>query len=96
MTTPLKGLFGVMLKFPSLPAVRRQTSWDSDCPWDHRGQIHSVVRVGDLNPGLRTAFKSTTLTTEPCCLTIYHKSITLSRLDCFLRRMGWHKPFKQC
>ena len=22
------------------------------CPWDHRGQIHSVVWVGDLNPGL--------------------------------------------
>ena len=22
------------------------------CPWDHRGQFHSVVQVGDSNPGL--------------------------------------------
>ena len=68
MTTPLKGLFSVfsvILKLPSLPV--KNPNWQKAhqlaiykawriCPWDHRGQIHSLVRIGDLNPGLRIPF----------------------------------------
>ena len=53
MTTPLKGLFRVMLKSdPQLRILtgrtRRQTSWLFTKRGefaDHRGQIHSVVRA---------------------------------------------------
>ena len=76
MTTLLKGHFSVMLKSPSLP-VKNLNWWEANqlaiyqawwiCPWDLRGQIHSVVRVRDLNLGL-SVFKPSTLTTEPHCL----------------------------
>ena len=63
MITPLKGLFNIILKSPFLSQLRvptgmRQTSWlftkrSEFAPGImHRGQIHSVARVGDLNPGL--------------------------------------------
>ena len=61
MTTLLKGLFSIILKSPSLPVKNPNwLEWNQLAiykewwfsPWNYWGQIHSVVRVGDLSPGL--------------------------------------------
>ena len=63
-----------MLKSPTLPV--KNPNWKVAnqlviykawwiCPWDHGGQIHSVIR--GFEPG-SSSFKSPTLTTKPCCL----------------------------
>ena len=66
-----------------IPPGRRQTSWLFTkcawwiCPWDHRGQIHSVVRVGDLNPRLSYSNPQLWPLRHAACLLKQHVWMTL-------------------
>ena len=73
MTTPLKGLFGVMFKSLSqlrISTGRRQTSW----PFTKCGEFGITTGTNSFSSPSRrfqpgsSAFKSPTLTTEPHCL----------------------------